>query len=260
VDHARTFDAGKGGRRIAALLPPWSPPAVAATTAVAGAAALFVILVVVGLLLTDVLSPGPVARGDAGVSAWLAARRTAALDLWTDVGSILAGTGSILIVAGVSVAILALQRMWHEAGFILIALVVEFTVFLTATLVVDRPRPRVGALDPMPVTSSYPSGHAAAAIALYAGLAIVLSSHVRSVAIRVAVWTIGVAVPTLVATSRVYRGMHHTTDVAASILLGAGVLVVALFAIRAADSAAHARRATRTGAIPVASTPEEVRA
>jgi undecaprenyl-diphosphatase len=110
------------------------------------------------------------------------------------------------------------------------------------------------------VTSSYPSGHAAAAIALYVGLAIVISYHVRSIVVRVAVWTIGVGVPVLVAISRVYRGMHHTSDVAASILLGTGALVVALLAIRVADAAADARRATRIETLPIPSTPEEVRA
>ena len=41
--------------------------------------------------------------------------------------------------------------------------------------------------------------------------------------------------------SRVYRGMHHPTDVMASVVLGVGALCFALLAIRAAAVAAGRR-------------------
>ncbi|MGZ4130819.1 MAG: phosphatase PAP2 family protein, partial [Actinomycetota bacterium] len=49
---------------------------------------------------------------------------------------------------------------------------------------IQRPRPTVHRLDVSPPTSSFPSGHVAAGIALYVGLAILLSSHVRNAAAR----------------------------------------------------------------------------
>jgi undecaprenyl-diphosphatase len=51
-----------------------------------------------------------------------------------------------------------------------------------------------------------------------------------------------VAIPLLVALSRMYRGMHHPTDVAAGALWGVGSILVAIMAARAA-TAAQARRA-----------------
>ena len=39
--------------------------------------------------------------------------------------------------------------------------------------------------------------------------------------------------------ARMYRGMHHPTDVAAGLLIGAGSLVVAVAAARAAGAAAR---------------------
>jgi undecaprenyl-diphosphatase len=48
---------------------------------------------------------------------------------------------------------------------------------------------------------------------------------------------IAVAIPLLVALSRMYRGMHHPTDVGAAMLVGIGTLVVALAAARAAKAA-----------------------
>jgi undecaprenyl-diphosphatase len=95
----------------------------------------------------------------------------------------------------------------------------------------------------LPITSSFPSGHTAAAIALYVGLAFLISSHVRSTFVRVAAWTIGVLIPIWVGLARIYRGMHHPSDVMASVVLGTAALLVAALAVRTAEAAAERRRA-----------------
>jgi undecaprenyl-diphosphatase len=97
-------------------------------------------------------------------------------------------------------------------------------VFLSVTFVVARPRPDVARLSSTPMTSSFPSGHTAAAVVLYAGIALGLRyCNVKS-AVRVAFWIFAVLVVLAVAISRVYRGMHHPTDVAVGALLGAACL------------------------------------
>ena len=50
-----------------------------------------------------------------------------------------------------------------------------------------------------------------------------------------------VLLPIYVGVSRVYRGMHHPTDVMASVVLGAGALSFALFAVHSAAVAADRR-------------------
>jgi undecaprenyl-diphosphatase len=60
---------------------------------------------------------------------------------------------------------------------------------------------------------------------------------VRNGAARAAVWFVAVAIPLLVALSRMYRGMHHPTDVAAGALWGVGSILVAVMAARAAARA-----------------------
>lgn len=50
----------------------------------------------------------------------------------------------------------------------------ELLTFLCVTLVVHRPRPPVARLDVAPETSSFPSGHTAAAVALYGCIAILV--------------------------------------------------------------------------------------
>lgn len=245
---AAAFDE-RGGAEfgIASRLRTWSPRAVAAAVALLGYVVLAFLLVGIGLILTRLLIPGPVGAWDNSVNAWFAARRTPTWDTVTDYASILAGTGTVLIIAGATSVILSIRRLWREIGFLLVALSIEFSVFLTTALVIARPRPTVVKLDGVPATSSFPSGHVAAAIVLYAGLAILISSHTRHRVIRALVWTIAVTFVIGVGISRIYRGLHHPIDVFASVILGICALLFAILAIRAADAASHRRVETMAG-------------
>jgi undecaprenyl-diphosphatase len=91
------------------------------------------------------------------------------------------------------------------------------------------------------VNASYPSGHTAAAIAVYCGLALLVTSRVPSRWARVAIWMVAVAVPVFVALSRMYRGMHHPLDVAGGVVIGVAALVAMVLVSRAAGIAAAAR-------------------
>jgi undecaprenyl-diphosphatase len=126
----------------------------------------------------------------------------------------------------------------------------ELGIFLVAAYVVMRPRPHVSHLDGhAPPTSAYPSGHTAATTCLYVAIAILVIGLARG-------WwrwlflIPAIALPILVATSRLYRGEHHPTDVLASLLLSALWLTVttklikpgATPALEPATSAARTRR------------------
>ncbi|MEO8477645.1 MAG: phosphatase PAP2 family protein [Actinomycetota bacterium] len=195
----------------------------------AGYLVLASILVGIGLSLTHGLLQGPLGRWDESVNDWFLAQRTPILNDWSHAGSFIAMTGTVVAIAAVVVIGLALRRRWRDAGFLVLALTIEVSVFLTTTFVVNRSRPTVPRLEPSPPTSSFPSGHTAAAVALYVGLALLLSPHLRP-ALKVLLWIVAVAIPVGVALARVYAGMHHVTDVIAGGLLGLGALVVATYA------------------------------
>jgi len=121
------------------------------------------------------------------------------------------------------------------------ALGVEVASYRVTTLVVHSHRPRVARLENLPVNASYPSGHTAAAIAVYGGLALLIASMLRPGAARALPWAFAVALVAFVALSRMYRGMHHPLDVGGGIVLGVVALTVLVFACRTAGATADAR-------------------
>jgi membrane-associated phospholipid phosphatase len=220
------------------------PAASTAVVAFGGYVVLTLATVAIGLVLTHVLAHGSIGHGDVALSRWLARRRDGPLDVATWIGSQIANTPAVLGIGAVATLVLAVRRLWPQLALLVVGLVVEFIAFVTTTLLVDRSRPPVRHLDSAPPTSSFPSGHTAAAVVLYVGLAIILTPRLRSRAWTILVWAVALAIPVGVALSRTYRGMHHPTDVLGGALLGAGSLVVAWYAAVVATAVA-ARRGER---------------
>ena len=116
-----------------------------------------------------------------------------------------------MVVGACLVAFLAFRR-WRLAAFVLFVICIESGAYRATTLIVHRDRPDVDRLESLPVDASFPSGHTAAALALYGGLLLVLASWARRTAVTVAACAFLVAIPLFVAWARMYRGMHHLTD------------------------------------------------
>ena len=191
---------------------------------IGGAVAVYVFLAGTGFLVTRVLVDGPVGRWDRDLSHWFFERRTSQLNDWTHVGSMLSDTPVAIAVTAVLVIGLRLWLgRWRESAAILLSIVGELTIFVLVTATVHRQRPTVRHLDPAPPTSSFPSGHVGAAVALYVGLAVTVLLVTRGSAGRaafVAVALLLCLLPVMVGLSRIYRGMHFPTDVIAGALAG----------------------------------------
>ena len=188
-----------------------------------------------GVLITDAGLTAGMRRWDVSVNRWFVHQRTGTIDSLTAVGSHLAETPTVI---GVGLVVVALvwwrRRDLYAVGILVVGLTLEVSVFVTTTIFVDRARPPVHHLDAAPPTSSFPSGHTAAAVVLYVGLIIVVLRVWRRGARSAGVVTFLALVPLAVALSRLSRGMHHPTDVLAGAALGAAALVVACVAVRAA--------------------------
>jgi membrane-associated phospholipid phosphatase len=198
--------------------------------------------IALGLLMThEVLRAHGIAADDESFVRFLTRHRSAGLTDASLVGSIIAGGVVLPIVAGVAALFGAVARHWRLAGFLLFALAVESGSYRATTLVVHRNRPNVPRLEKLPVDASYPSGHTAASIAVYWGIALLLTSRIASRTARICIWTIAALVPVFVALSRMYRGMHHPLDVAGGVVVGIAALTAMVIVSRAARAAALSR-------------------
>jgi undecaprenyl-diphosphatase len=204
----------------------------------AGFAVLALCAVLLGLFVTHVLlHASGVANADEGVVESIVDDRTSSLTSASAAGTFLGGAPwlpALVAVVGLGCAV---TRHWRVAGFVVFALVVESATYRLTSLAVPRQRPAVHRLEDLPADASFPSGHTAAAIAVYIGLALLISSRFRNRGVRAAAWTVALLMPAFVALSRMYRGMHHPIDVAGGLLIGLGALRVLLFATRAAGAA-----------------------
>jgi membrane-associated phospholipid phosphatase len=188
-------------------------------------ALLTALMIGLGFLVTHVLvRVWPLTLEDQGARALVAAR-TPTLNHVSNMVSLIAYTAGLAIaMVVVGCAMRIAYHRWREAFFLAAAMLGQLEMFSITTRVVHRARPPVPQLDVFPPMQSFPSGHTAAAVALYGGIAVILALHSRRRAHAAAWWVMLLIIPVAVAISRVYRGMHYPSDVAASFIGGFGCL------------------------------------
>lgn len=180
-----------------------------------------------GLLVTRVLeNTFPLSNEDA-VDRSLEASRT---PLATMVSGFFSLVGSTQVIIGVMLVMAVVFRLmfgrWRESACLVLAVSSQALIFLLVTLLIARDRPDVVRLDDSPPTSSFPSGHTGASTALYVGIAVVLAWHLRSTWLRRSTIVLLVVIPLSVALARLYRGMHHPSDVVTGLLNGLACVAI----------------------------------
>lgn len=196
-----------------------------------------------GWLVTHILAKTWPLNTEDAANRTLAEHRGPVLNAVTGVLSTVADTPCTILLAVVAlIGARLLTHRWRASVFIAVALAIEVSVFLVTTVLVHRTRPGVLELDHSPPTSSFPSGHSAAAVALYGAVAWLI---VRGTG-RWQAWLL-LLMPAAVAFARLYRGMHHPSDVVAGFLLGACSLLIAAHAVFGPPLRARRRAALSPG-------------
>jgi membrane-associated phospholipid phosphatase len=179
------------------------------------------IYLAVGWMIVNWWESSPLGDAEADVNRWLEDQRTDDLTHLAELGSALSNTETKIALALVMLPLMLwMFRRWHEWTFIVGGLILEVSVFGTTAKIIARDRPPVEQLDGAP-TNSWPSGHIAAAVVFYVGLAIIIWCNPRFARVsRIAAVCIAVVAPSIVIISRLYLGMHYVSDVVGGIILG----------------------------------------
>lgn len=135
----------------------------------------------------------------------------------------LVGDARVAVVATLAVAVvLAAWGHPRRAGSVIVLMLVGSSLAMSLKYFVERPRPPASAaLIALPVSTSFPSGHAMAGIVLGGTLALMLIASRAPRAVRAAGSLAILVAGLLVGVSRVYLGVHYFSDVLASWCLGA---------------------------------------
>jgi membrane-associated phospholipid phosphatase len=194
------------------------------TTAAVGYLVLTLGLLLVGWIAHELIFEDSIGTAELDLTRWISEHRQSVLDSMARTGSSLSDAFTVIGVAFGATVILWATGHHRQALVLPVGLVVELTVFLTVSTLVGRDRPAVEPLGAVPSTSSFPSGHVAAALVLYVGLVVIVATlHPQHRINRIGA-ALAVLAVLYVATSRVYEGVHHPTDVLCGAVVGVGAL------------------------------------
>lgn len=131
------------------------------------------------------------------------------------------GGPGVLIPAGVVAAVAFVIKGWRR-GALLVVVTVTGAGLLNGLLKFSFARVRPASFFdyPLPVSPSFPSGHALYAASIFGGLAVLLTARIRSLPLQVAIWLVFLSLTLLVGISRVYLGVHYPSDVLAGYAIG----------------------------------------
>jgi membrane-associated phospholipid phosphatase len=205
-------------------------------TAVAALIALFGLTWLVGWVLVDSGWADPVLRQDLRIATWVAGHRTPwVTDLfkgWTLLASGPVITPTVLVVG---LGLNRVARSGRPLGVLAAAHFGPLPVYEIVKRLVGRPRPEIAPLVGSAHGFAFPSGHSAQAAAVGSVLTWLILRRIDDrrrqipVAIGIGVLSAGVLV------SRVYLGVHWTSDVVAGAALGGAWAAVLIRLERAVE-------------------------
>lgn len=126
------------------------------------------------------------------------------------------GSSLFLTTASVGMFIWMMSRGWKRDAWLLgITMLGAAVLNTTLKLTFHRPRP-MPFFDLLPPESfSFPSGHSLASFCFFGALASILTARITNTRINLLTWVVSALMVLLIGLSRIYLGVHYTTDVLA---------------------------------------------
>ncbi len=175
-----------------------------------------------GSVVQDVTASDDLVRFDGPITRYVVEHRvdwlTSAMHGLTVLGSTTILV-PLVVAAGVTFGIR--RRSWAPAAFLAAAQLGSIVLYDTIKVLVGRPRPALGQLVATASGYSFPSGHATQVVAVWGALAILAIPALPGTGAKVAAGSSAAVIALLVGFSRIYLGVHWTTDVLGGWALGA---------------------------------------
>jgi undecaprenyl-diphosphatase len=127
------------------------------------------------------------------------------------------GGDGLIIAAIVVLTVFAWLRWRRAALWMLVTLAGALVLDLSLKYAFHRMRP-TPFFGPIPRTYSFPSGHALFSFCFYGVLAGLLAGRIRSLPLRIFIWTSAALLVLAIGVSRIYLGVHYPSDVAGGYL------------------------------------------
>jgi undecaprenyl-diphosphatase len=126
------------------------------------------------------------------------------------------GSTIALTVGTIFVVIRFVMQKWtREARLFALTMIGAGLLNITLKLAFKRPRPVPFFNLTPPESYSFPSGHSLTSAVFFGALAAILTARIKSRRVKAAIWIVSTAMFLLIGLSRIYLGVHYTTDVIA---------------------------------------------
>lgn len=126
------------------------------------------------------------------------------------------GSTIALTIATIFVVVRFAMRKWkREAILFALTMMGAGLLNITLKLAFKRPRPAPFFNLSPPESYSFPSGHSLTSAVFFGALAAILTARIQSRQVRAAIWIVSTVMFLLIGLSRIYLGVHYTTDVIA---------------------------------------------
>jgi undecaprenyl-diphosphatase len=194
------------------------------------AATLVAALAAYAAIAADVVEGGALSSLDEDLSAWVARSMPGVAEWLARVLSWVGGWVGITVI--VAAVVLWLVRRGEAAlgGLLVVVALGNQVVNAITKDGYDRPRPTAVSPIDVPLSSSFPSGHAMTGIAVFGLLGLIASRELASGRARAAAIVAGFALGALIGASRVVLNVHFLTDVLGGAALGLAWLALCLLA------------------------------
>ena len=129
--------------------------------------------------------------------------------------SFLGSTWFLTIATTIVIVCFALRKWGREARLFALTMIGAALLNISLKLAFKRKRPIPFFDLSTPETYSFPSGHALTSCVFFGALAAMLAARIKNRRLRTIVWIVCSTMFLLIGFSRIYLGVHYTTDVIA---------------------------------------------